>query len=191
MLDIYKIAILNINGKATYTKISKPGDFLKQQNIDTALLQDATHNDFTNIHEYNAIVNEGTDKRGTAILVKAGLQIHQMHTIGMGYFSDVSGYMDNYIYAPSSAEKRVEGEYFFNTDITFLLNTDSIEVLIAGEFNCVISQADCTGKPNMSRALTTLMRGMGLCVLLTTHSHIPAYTITQLLKRQERSGNSR
>ena len=56
----------------------------------------------------------------------------------------------------------MEREYFLNTDVTFLLPTDSTEVLIAGDFKCVISQADYTGKPNMSRALTTLIRGMGL-----------------------------
>ena len=39
------------------------------------------------------------------------------------------------IYAPSGAEKRVEREYIFNTDVTFLLPTDSTEVLIAGDFN--------------------------------------------------------
>ena len=80
------------------------------------------------------------------------------------------------IYTPSGVEKRVEREYFFNTDVTFLLPTDSTEVLIAGDFNCVISQADCTGKPNMSRALKTFIRGMGHRDVWTTHPHIPAYT---------------
>jgi len=71
---------------------------------------------------------------------------------------------------------QVRRGHFFSTDVTFLLPTDSTEVLIAGDFNCVTSQADCTGKPNMNRALTTLIRGMGLCDVWTTHPHIPAYT---------------
>ena len=70
----------------------------------------------------------------------------------------------------------METEYLFNTDVTFLLPTDSTEVLIAGDFNRVISQADCTGKPNTSRALATLIRVMGLCDVWKTHPHIPAYT---------------
>jgi len=81
MLHTYKIATLNINGIATYTKIRMLGDVLKQQDIDIALLQEVTHNDFTTIREYNAIVNEGTDKRGTAILVKTGLQIQNIKCI--------------------------------------------------------------------------------------------------------------
>ena len=65
-----------------------------------------------------------------------------------------------------------------------MLPTDSTEVLIAGDFNCVTSQADCTGKPNMSRALTTLIRGMGLCDVWTTHHTSPPIHITQMWERQ-------
>ena len=164
MLHTYKLATLNINGIETYAKMSMLGDFLKRQYIDIALLQEVTHNDFTTIHEYNAIINEGTDKRGTAILVKTGLQIQDIKLIssGRGIAAMCQGIWIVNIYAPSGAEKRVEREYFFNTYVTFLLPTDSAEVLIAGVFNCVISQADCSGKPNTSRALTTLIRGMGL-----------------------------
>ena len=46
------------------------GDFLKRQDIDIALLQEVTHNNFTTIHDYNAIINKGIEKRGKAILVK-------------------------------------------------------------------------------------------------------------------------
>ena len=164
MPHTYKIATLNINGIATYTKMSMLGDFLKRQDIDIALLQEVTHNNFTNIHEYNATINEGSDKRGTAILVKTGLQIQDIKCIpsGRGIAAMFQGIWIINIYAPSGAEKRMEREYFLNTDVTFLLPTDSTEVLIAGDFKCVISQADYTGKPNMSRALTTLIRGMGL-----------------------------
>jgi exonuclease III len=81
MLHTYKIATLNINGIAIYTKMIMLGDFLKRQETDIALLHEVTHNDFTNIHEHNAIVNEGTDKRGLAILVKTGLKIQDIKRI--------------------------------------------------------------------------------------------------------------
>jgi len=60
------------------------GDFLKRQDTDVALLQEVTHNDFTTIREYNVIVNEGTDTRGMAILVKTGLQIQNIKGIPSG-----------------------------------------------------------------------------------------------------------
>ena len=114
MPHTYKIATLNINGIATYTKMSMLADFLKRQDIDIALVQEVTHNEFTNIHEYNAIVNEGTDKRGTAILVKTGLQIQDIKRMpsGRGIAAMFQGIWIINIYAPSGAEKRVEREYF-------------------------------------------------------------------------------
>jgi len=70
----------------------------------------------------------------------------------------------------------VERECFFNNDVTFLLPTDTAEVIIAGDFNRVISPADCTGKPTTSRALVALIKGMGLRDVWETHPQIPAYT---------------
>jgi exonuclease III len=110
MLHTYKIATLNINGIATYTKMSMHVDFLKRQDIDIALQREVTHNDFTTIREYNAIVNEGTDKRGTEILVKTGLKIQNIKRIpsGRGIAAMFQGIWIINIYVPSGAEKRVE-----------------------------------------------------------------------------------
>jgi endonuclease/exonuclease/phosphatase family metal-dependent hydrolase len=80
------------------------------------------------------------------------------------------------IYAPSGAEKREERECFFNKDITYLLLTDSDEALIAGDFNCITSPADCTGKHTIRRALYTLIKGMSLRGVWETQPHVPAYT---------------
>ena len=62
MLYTYKIATLNINGIASQTKLRMHGEFLRRQDIDVALLQEVTQTDFTTIHDYKAIINEGTDK---------------------------------------------------------------------------------------------------------------------------------
>jgi exonuclease III len=89
-------------------------DFLKRQDIDVALLQEVTHNDFTTNREYNSIVKEGTDKSGTAILVKTGLQIQNIKRIpsGSGIAALFQGIWIFNIYAPSAAEKRVERVLF-------------------------------------------------------------------------------
>jgi len=47
---------------------------------------------------------------------------------------------------------------------------------MAGDFNCVISQADCTGKPNMSRALEKITKGIRLYDVCEKHPHTTAYT---------------
>jgi exonuclease III len=61
MFHTYKIAILNINGIATQTKMSMLANFLTKQDIDVAFLQEITHNDFTTTYGYTAVVNEGTE----------------------------------------------------------------------------------------------------------------------------------
>jgi hypothetical protein len=35
-------------------------------------------------------------------------------------------------------------------------------MIMGGDFNCVLAQADCTGKVNFSRALQELVRGYDL-----------------------------
>jgi exonuclease III len=143
-----------------------------------ALLQEVTHTDFTKIHNYTATVNEGTDKRGMAFLVKTGLDVQHIKRIpsGRGIAAMFQGIWIINIYAPSGAEKRVERECFFNNEFTFLLPTDSNDVIIAGDFNCVNSPADCTERPTMSRALMTLIKGRSLRDVWETHPHTPAYT---------------
>ena len=49
-------------------------------------------------------------------------------------------------------------------------------MIIAGDFNCALSPADCTRKTTLSRALATLVNGMGLRDMWGRHNHCPAYT---------------
>jgi len=44
--------------------------FLTRQDIDIALLQEVTQNDYAKIHGYETHLNEGTYKRGTALMIK-------------------------------------------------------------------------------------------------------------------------
>jgi len=96
-------------------------NLLVRQDIDIALLQEVTINDFTTLHGYEALVNEGTDKRGTAILLKQGISLSNIKRLpsgrGMaGLFKDA--WLIN-IYAPSGAEKRQEREIFYAHDLAY------------------------------------------------------------------------
>ena len=109
------------------------------------------------------------------------------------------------IYAPSDAEKRMEREYFLNKDVTFLVPTDSTEVLIAGDFNCVIFKADYwQAKPESGTDNTNKRNGPSRRInnapahprLHTLHKcrsdKIRQNLYHQLPRKpQERSGNSR
>jgi len=164
MRHIYKVASLNINGIAHPTRIRMLEEFLWQQDIDIALLQEVTNRAIENIRSYTKHINIGTDQRGTAILVKDGIQIRPIkrRPTGRGIAGVLEGiYLIN-IYAPSGAEKKSERETFFNKDILPLLPNTRTEILLAGDFNCVMTQAGTTGHTTHSKALDILIKGLNL-----------------------------
>ena len=57
------------------------------------------------------------------------------------------------IYAPSAAERRREKERFFSRDLPYLLQGIPTSLLVGGDFNSVLKNADATGHQNYSRAL--------------------------------------
>jgi hypothetical protein len=59
-------------------KIKKLTNFLLGQDIDIALLQEVANNDLSNIYGHSAHINEGTETRGTAILMKEGLSVNNI-----------------------------------------------------------------------------------------------------------------
>jgi hypothetical protein len=80
------------------------------------------------------------------------------------------------IYAPSGAEKRRERE-FFNLELPCLFNdTPTTVIMGGGDFNCVLAQADVTGRFNFSRALNTLVTGYDLVDMWTSPPERGVYT---------------
>jgi hypothetical protein len=55
------------------------------------------------------------------------------------------------LYAPSVAEKKNEREYFFNTELTYILPTITTDMIIARDFNCFVERSESTGNTNYSR----------------------------------------
>jgi exonuclease III len=63
------------------------------------------------------------------------------------------------IYAPSGTSKQREREAFFNTDLPYLLEMASEDLLLGGDFNCVMDAGDSTGHGSYSRSISTLIHG--------------------------------
>jgi endonuclease/exonuclease/phosphatase family metal-dependent hydrolase len=80
------------------------------------------------------------------------------------------------MYAPSGAEKRNERESFYNNDITTLLLSTHTETIFTGDFNCVLSNVDCTGQCNYSRALEKLIKVLDLTDVWEASQTRPTYT---------------
>jgi len=148
MKFIYKIATLKINGIAQQTHLGMLEDFLWQHDIDIVLLQEVTSTKIETISHYTKHVNIGSEQRGTAILVKEGIQIQQMRQLptGRGIARIFGGTCIVNIYAPMGAQKKFERETFYNTDLLSLLPILRFGLLLAEDFNCVMSQSDTTGQ---------------------------------------------
>jgi exonuclease III len=73
MTYVYKLMTLNINGITSETKIGMQEALLWKQGIDIALLQEVTNNKINTLRGYTSYINEGTEKRGTAIVLKDGI----------------------------------------------------------------------------------------------------------------------
>jgi len=134
-------------------------DFLWRQDIDFALLQEVSHTTLNMIRRYTVHVNIGTDRCGAAILAKDGLTLSNIQRLPSerGMFASFRDILIVNIYAPSGAEKRQETEGFYNTEVVHLIPSSSTAMILAGDFNCVITNDDCTGQRNYSRALARLI----------------------------------
>ena len=50
-----------------------------------------------------------------------------------------------------------ERETFYNTDLTYILPTAHADMIVAGDFNCILSKIDSTGTNNYSGALGNIV----------------------------------
>jgi exonuclease III len=69
-------------------------DFLRNQDIDIAPLQEVTHSNFTFLRRYEAHSNVGTGNIGTAILAKEGITLTNITRLPTGrgiaaYFEEI------------------------------------------------------------------------------------------------------
>jgi hypothetical protein len=79
-------------------------------------------------------------------------------------------------HAPSGGGRKQEREYFYNTEVPYLLPVTQTYLILAGDLNCVLSHSDATGQRNYSRALYNLVTGLGLIDEGDTTSTRPDFT---------------
>jgi exonuclease III len=83
MAHIIKIMTLNINAIHSDTKILML-DLLYRHDIDIDLLQEAGTETLHTIRGFTTYSNDGINKRGTSILVKEGIPVHDVKRIATG-----------------------------------------------------------------------------------------------------------
>jgi exonuclease III len=96
----------------------------------------------------------GSEGGGTAILAKDCYHITNIQRIptGRGTSAQFNDIKIVNIYAPSGSERKRERDDFYNNDVARLLIHPNPNMILAGDFNCVLANSDCAGSPNTSRA---------------------------------------
>jgi len=72
--------------------------------------------------------------------------------------------------------KRAKREQFYNVAVPQLIQTGHGDLIIGGDFNCVINPADTSGSFQNSRALTDMIRGLHLDDTWKQDRNKPVYT---------------
>jgi len=155
MTYTYRIVNLNINGSTSATTLQLLEDFLRKQEVDIALLQEVTPGANVNYSGYHCYVNIETSARGTAILSKIELPLHDVRRIpsGRGIITQYEHIGILNVYAPSGSANRAEREEFSNTGIMDLLPHTLTELLMAGDFNCVLRTVTAQGSEHAAEHL--------------------------------------
>ena len=157
-MTCFKFATLNINGLHSKTRIGMLRDFLRSQDIDIVFLQEVTNHALQDVYGYNMYLNVGTDMRGTATVTKQDLQITNINKLpsGRGMTADFRGVKLINIYAPPGTAKKRERKQFYSSEITLLFQNIQTNILLGGDFNCLLEPTDTAGHYMPSKALETL-----------------------------------
>jgi len=161
-MSTVKIATLNINGITARTRVGMLADFIRQHDFDIIFIQEVTSTEVLNFRVYNTHLNIGASIRGTAILAKSTLQLTNITILpsGRAIAADYKGIRLINVYAPSGTARRTDREQFYTTELSYLFHDGPTDLLIGGDFNCVLHPGDTTGQFQPSRALTVMIRGL-------------------------------
>jgi exonuclease III len=94
MSRTYTVFTLNIAGMSSPTRVGILNDFCRHHKFDIMLLQEVTHEEVAACAGYTARVNVGTDRRGTAILMRQQFTLDRIDALlGTGNSRALQGYV--------------------------------------------------------------------------------------------------
>lgn len=111
----FNIATINVNSTNSLVHKSLLKDFLLNQDIDVAFLQEVTYENFSFVPSYTALVNVNADRMGTAILLRKNIEFkHPIFDPSSRILSVVvNGINLVNIYAYSGTKKRSSMKNYF------------------------------------------------------------------------------
>jgi len=178
MTVVTKLATININGITNRTRVGMLTEYIRRHDLDIVFLREITDPELLTMPGYDMYYNNGSHRRGTAIVARNGIALTNINKIPSGKAIAVEYkclHIVN-IYAPSDTAKRAEREHFYNAEVPQLLQTGHGKLIIGGDFSFVTNPADTSGNFYSSRALTEMIRGLHLADAWTQDTARPAYT---------------
>jgi exonuclease III len=123
--------------------------FLHLNAIYIICLQEVTSTTVKTLRNYIAHFNIGNEGKGTAILHKDCYTLTAIEKVpnGRGITGTFNDVKILNVYAPSGSERKREGEEFFNTEVPRLFIHPPTNLIVAGDFNCVLQKTETTGTP--------------------------------------------
>lgn len=154
----YNIGTININNITNQTKIDMLQSFIRTAELDLIFLQEVENSNLV-IPGFDIVFNIDERKRGTAIAIKHPLQFENVQrsldarliSIRVGDVTFLN------LYAPAGSQNKSSRETFFNSTVAHYLHNSSGAIVLGGDFNSVVREADSTGSGNYSPMLKRLM----------------------------------
>ena len=171
------IVTLNVCAASSRVKLAALEEFLLKNKVDVAMLQEVAVSAFA-FKQYAELMNPGTQRRGTAILVHSR---HEMTSpvrlsCGRGCAVKVGGISFSNVYAPAGSRLRAARAEFFATDVTPLMAAAGELHVWAGDFNCVERDSDSTGQAAKCPPLSRIVRQLHFTDAWTSLRSEPGHT---------------
>ncbi|KAJ4437704.1 hypothetical protein ANN_17849 [Periplaneta americana] len=114
--------------------------------------------------QFDFVVHTGENNRGTAIIYRAGFIVKNIEGHPSGRVTSLT-LNDTHIvnvYLPSGTNNRNERENFLSKDLPFFLRHRYNQLILGGDWNCVLQAKDQSGSYNPSPVLKTLVTDLKL-----------------------------
>lgn len=156
----YTFATINVNAIHNRTKLHSLSAFIRMLDLDVVCMQEVSCVNYE-FPGYEAIYNVDERNRGTAILIRTGINVSNIQKSLDSRILTVT--LQNAVtvinsYAPSGSNNRTAREDFFNRTLPTYMLQHAPFLIIAGDFNSVINACDSTGTSNFSPNLKRLVQ---------------------------------
>lgn len=175
-----RIITLNINSISCKSKIEFLTHFLIQNMPDIILLQEVVTDEII-INGYDkveSLPNEHNMKLNS--FIKQGLQYSEVESSLDGRLLSIRINNNTTIinlYAPSGSQNKTERENFYTNTLAYHIRNLNNNIIIGGDFNCVLDKIDIKGEFNHSHALSTLVKDLHFTdIWRSKHPNLTSYT---------------